>query len=154
MERRSAPVDESSFGAAPAPTDWDRHVVVQHEAVKACQRAVDLLGAARGRNAISPLYQCRRYQGWAGFEFRASLRLLIELLDDLWAPLVPTHAAECTADVALYREAREALVELLTAFREPVDADKAAEAVRRCDAIHDQIQGLIATSGPDDRRMA
>ncbi len=144
-------MDESSLSAAPTPTDWDRDVAIQREAVEACLQAGDLLGAARARNEISLLYLRRGDHSSSLIEFRAFLRLLIQLLDDMWAPVDRTHI---TVDLVLYREAREALVGLLAAFREPCDASNAAEAMRRCNAIHDHILGLISTSGPGERRTA
>ena len=144
-------MDESSLSAAPTPTGWDRDLAIQREAVEACLQAGDVPGAARALDEISLLYRRRGDHSPSLFEFRAFLRLLIELLDDMWAPVDRTHI---TVDLVLYHEAREALVGLLIAFREPCNAGSAAEAIRRCNAIHDHILGLISTSGPGERRTA
>jgi hypothetical protein len=133
-------VDEASFSSVPARTSWDNDVSIQHEAVAACRQAGDRLGEARARNTLGLLCLRRGYHSSARIEFEAGLRLLTDLGDDCWTPVVRMHVAECMIGVALYQEAREVLGTSLALFRERGDASSEAEALRLLDAIQDAAQ--------------
>jgi hypothetical protein len=105
---------------APARTYWDRDVTIQHEAVAACRQAGDRLGEARARNMLGLLGLLglrRGYHSSARIEFGKSLRILADLGDDRWTPVVRMHVAECMIGVALYQEAGEILAGSLAVFR-------------------------------------
>lgn len=123
-------MDEDFFDAAPPRTYWDDDVAAQHHAVAASRQVGDLLGEARARNALGKLGLRRGYHSSARMEFERSLRLLSDLGDDRWTPVVRMRVAECMIGVALYRGAREILAELLAVFRERGDAGNEAEALR------------------------
>jgi len=149
-ERRAELVDEASFNAAPARTYWDNDAAIQHEAVAACRQAGDRLGEARARNALGLLCLRRGYGSSARIEFEESLRLLADLGDDRWTPVVRMHIAECMTGVTLYREAREVLAGSLAVFRERGDAGSEAEALRLLGAIQDAVERRPARTGLDD----
>jgi len=118
----------------------DDDVAIQHEAVAACRQAGDRLGEARARNALGLLCLRRGYHSSARIEFESSLRLLADLGDGCWMPVVRMHVAECMAGVALYREAREVLAESLAVFRERGDTSGEAEALHLLRAIQDAVE--------------
>jgi hypothetical protein len=146
-ERRTELVDEGSFSTAPARTYRDNDVAIQHKAVAACRQVGDRMGEARARNALGLLCLRRGYHSSARIEFEESLRLLTELGDDRWTPVVRMHVAECMAGMALYREARKVLAESLAVFRERGDAGSEAEALRLLGAIQDAAEHRPARPG-------
>ena len=130
-------MDEASFSVAPARTYWDNDVAIQHETVAACRQVGDRLGEARARNALGLLCLRRGYHSSARIEFETSLRLLADLGDEQWTPVVRMRIAECMIGVALYREAGEVLARSLAVFRERGDAGNEAEALRLLGEIPD-----------------
>jgi hypothetical protein len=143
-------VDEDWFSADPAWIDWDNAVTSQHWAVAACQDAGDRLGEARARNALGLLGLRRGYHSSARFEFDESLRILSELGDDRWTPVVRMHVAECMAGVGSYRKAGEVLAESLAVFRERGDAGREAAALRLLGVIQRELERRpkLTTSSP------
>lgn len=133
-------MDEDWFSADPAWIDWDHDVTTQHWAVAACQDASDRLGEARARNALGLRGLRRGYHSSARFEFDESLRILAELGDGRWTPVVRVHVAECMAGVGSNRKAAEVLAESLAVFRERGDASREAAALRLLGVIQRELE--------------
>ena len=149
-EQRAEPVDDASFNAAPALTYRDNDVAIQHEAVAACRQVGDRLGEARARNMLGLLCLRHGYHSSARTEFETSLRILADLGDDQWIPVIRMHVAECMIGVALYQEAREILAKSLAVFRERGDTENQAEALRLLREIQDTVERWATRPGPVD----
>lgn len=133
-----AEADQASFSTVPPWTGWDSSVGIQQEALAASRRDGDILGQARAHNALGMLCLRRGYDSSAYIEFRKSLRILEDLGDTQWTPVVRMHLAQSRIGVALYQEAEVILTESLTAFRERGDAVSEAEALSLLATIDDQ----------------
>ena len=133
-------VDGDWFSADPAWIDWDNDAIRQNRAVAACRDAGDRLGEARARNALGLLGLRRGYHSSARFEFDESLRILADLGDDRWTPVVRMHVAECMAGMGSYRKAAKVLAESLAVFRERGDAGSEAAALRLLGVIQRELE--------------